>query len=94
MAEQACALELYNLQKDPEEKHNLLEVIFTSTNQDANLYVLHSQEQPDARRPLVAELRTRLMQVFPEMAAATYPQEVFVTRAVQNGSLSTGWCEG
>ena len=42
MAEQACALELYNLQKDPEEKHNLLEVIFTSTNHDANLYVLHT----------------------------------------------------
>ena len=51
------------------------------------------QEQPDARRALVAELKTRLMQVFPEMAAAKYPHEVFVDRAVQNGSLSTGWCE-
>ena len=30
MAEKACALELYNLQKDPEEKHNLLAVISTS----------------------------------------------------------------
>ena len=30
MVEKACALELYNVKKDPEEKHNLLKVIFTS----------------------------------------------------------------
>ena len=51
------------------------------------------QEQPDARRPLVAQLKTRLMQVFPDMAAANYPHEAFDERAVKNGSLSTGWCE-
>ena len=54
---------------------------------------MFTQEKPDVHRPLVAELKTRLMQVFPEMATATYPRAIFVTRAVQNGSLSTGWCE-
>ena len=70
--------------------------------------VLH-KEQPDARRPLVAKMRQRLMEVFPEvlviilgmrlmevfpkMAAATYPPEVFLDRAVQNGTLSSGWCD-
>ena len=60
-----------------------------------NLYNVHhiAQEQPDARRPLVAQLKTRLMQLFPEMAMATYPHEIFVPGAVKNGSLSTGWCE-
>ena len=45
-----------------------------------NLYNIHhtAQEQPDARRPLVAQLKTRLMQLFPEMAMATYPHEIFV----------------
>ena len=28
MADKACALELYDLQKDPEERHNLLAVNF------------------------------------------------------------------
>ena len=68
------------------------------------------KEQPDARRPLVAKMRQRLMEVFPEvlviillgtmimevfskMAAATYPPEVFLERAVQNGTLSSGWCD-
>ena len=67
------------------------------------------KEQPAARRPLVAKMRQRLMEVFPEvlaiisgmmimevfskMAAATYPPEVFLERAVQNGTLSSGWCD-
>ena len=76
--------------------------------------MLHNQlvlrkEQPAARRPLVAKMRQRLMEVFPEvlviilgmrlmevfpkMAAATYPPEVFLERAVQNGTLSSGWCD-
>ena len=93
MAEKACALELYNLQKDPEEKHNLLAVI-ASPQRCCQSQCVFPQEQPDARRPLVAQLRSRLMESFHEMATATYPPEVFVTRAVQNGSLATGWCQG
>ena len=50
MPEKACALELYNLQKDPEEKHNLLAVIFTSTRpivSHANVY--RSNQMPGVR---------------------------------------------
>ena len=38
-------------------------------------------------------LGTMIMEVLPKMAAATYPPEVFLERAVQNGTLSSGWCD-
>ena len=49
MPEKACALELYNLQKDPEEKHNLLAVIFTSTRNVLHVNVCRSNQMPGVR---------------------------------------------